>query len=325
MKLLLIVNPKASAVTPDRRAVAEEVLGHGHDLTVVETLYRGHAIDVAREAAATGTQVVAVLGGDGTLNEAANGLVGTETALAALPGGSTNVFARTLGSPRKVKAAVADLAAALDHPPRRIGLGLVNGRYFLFHVGMGFDAAVVGKVEEKPHLKRSIGQGVFVYAAFATWFRGFDRTRPHLVVRDGDRTVVEDGYFAICLNTNPYTYLGARPLNVAPDAGFDQPLVLVTLRTIQLGPFLRLVGSTLASGRRLRQDAKVDYRPNIEHITVAAWEGDGVGPAGGAAASVAAADANRFPYQADGDYLGEAETLTISYEPDRLLVVAPRA
>jgi diacylglycerol kinase family enzyme len=318
MKILLIVNPTASAVTPDRRAVAEGLLGHGHDLTVVETLYRGHAIDVAREAAAAGTDVVVALGGDGTVNEAANGLVGTETALAALPGGSTNVFARTIGSPRKVKAAAAALAAALDRPPRRIGLGLVNGRYFLFHVGMGFDAAVVGRVEQKPHLKRSIGQGVFVYAAFATWFGGFDRTHPHLVVRDGDETVVDDGYFAICLNTNPYTYLGARPLNVAPDAGFDQPLTLVTLRTIQLGPFLRLVGSTLGNGRRLRHDPKVDYRPSIERVTVAAWAGDGDGRAG-------TAEAGRFPYQADGDYLGEAETLSISYEPDRLLLVVPCA
>jgi diacylglycerol kinase family enzyme len=318
MKLLLIVNPTASAVTPDRRAVVEDVLGHGHDLMVAETLYRGHAIDVAREAAGTGTDVVVVLGGDGTLNEAANGLVGTETALAALPGGSTNVFARTIGSPRKVKAAVADLAAALDRPPRRIGLGLVNGRYFLFHVGMGFDAAVVGKVEQKPHLKRSIGQGVFVYAAFATWFRGFDRTRPHLVVRDGDTTLVDDGYFAICLNTNPYTYLGVRPLNVAPDATFDQPLTLVTLRTIRLGPFLRLVGSTLGSGRRLREDPRVDYRPNVEQVSVAAWDGQGDGQPDGQGD-------HRFPYQADGDYLGEAETLAISYEPDRLLLVVPRA
>jgi diacylglycerol kinase family enzyme len=309
VKLLLIVNPQASAVTAKKRAVAEEAFG-GHDLTVVETLYRGHAIDLARDAAAGGTQAVVVLGGDGTVNEAANGLVGTDTALAALPGGSTNVFARTIGTERKVKKAAPQILAALERAPRRIGLGLVNGRYFLFHVGMGFDAAVVAKVERKPQLKRTIGQGVFVYAAFATWFRGFDRNRPHLVVRDGEKTLVDDGYFAICLNTNPYTYLGLRRLNVAPDAGLDQPLVLVTLRTIQIGRFLRLVGSTLGSGRGLREDPNVDYRPNLEDVTVSGWEGDGEG-------------AHPFPYQADGDYIGEAEVLTITYEPDRLLLVMP--
>ena len=94
MKLLLIVNPEASAVTDKRRKAAERALGEGHDLTVVGTLYRRHAIDLARDGAASGAQVVVVLGGDGTLNEVANGLVGTDAALAALPGGSTNVFAR---------------------------------------------------------------------------------------------------------------------------------------------------------------------------------------------------------------------------------------
>jgi diacylglycerol kinase family enzyme len=318
VKVLLIVNPHASAVNAKRRTAAEDAFA-GHDLTVVETLYRGHAIDVAREAAATGTETVVVLGGDGTVNEAANGLVRTGTALAALPGGSTNVFARSIGTERKVKEAAPQVCAALERPPRRVGLGLVNGRYFLFHVGMGFDAAVVAKVEQQPRLKRTIGQGVFVYAAFATWFRGFDRDRPHLVVRQGDETVVDDGYFAICLNTSPYTYLGARPLNVAPDAGLDQPLVLVTLRTIRTGRFLRLVGSTLGSGRSLREDPNVDYRPDIEEVTVAGWSGPDGGEAGGGDGQ----GAHPFPYQVDGDFLGEAEILTITYEPARLLLVMP--
>src|ERR671932_1061156 len=127
MNLLLIVNPKASKVKPSRVEAAEASLRDGHDLTVTETLYRGHAIDVAREAAAGGTDVVVVLGGDGTVNEAANGLVGTDTALAALPGGSTNVFARTIGTSPKVKKAVVEVRDALERPPRRVGLGLVNG------------------------------------------------------------------------------------------------------------------------------------------------------------------------------------------------------
>ncbi len=306
MKLTLIVNPKASAYTPKRRALVEQVLGEGHDLKVVETLYRNHAIDLAREAAAGGADRVIVLGGDGTLNEAANGLAGSSTAMGVLPGGSTNVFARTIGMKRKVKPAVAQLRDALSRPPTRIGLGLANGRYFLFHVGMGFDAAVVAKVEEKPHLKRKIGQAVFVYAAFATWFGRFDRKSPHLVVHDGGRAVVDDGYFAICLNSNPYTYLGLRRLQVAPDAGLDRPLVLVTLRTIRFGRFMPLVGSTLASGRKLQKSKLVDYRPGLREVTVSA-----------------AAGRAHFPWQADGDFLGDAQQLTFGWEPDRLLLVMP--
>jgi diacylglycerol kinase family enzyme len=306
VRLTLIVNPKASAYTPKRRAAVEEVLGQGNELTVTETLYRNHAIDQAREAANAGAHAVVVLGGDGTVNEGANGLVGTKTALAVLPGGSTNVFARTIGMKKKVKPAVAQLRDALGQPPKSIGLGLVNGRYFLFHVGMGYDAAVVEKVEQKPDLKRKLGQAVFVYAAFATWFRRFDRKAPHLAVHEDGAALVEDGYFAICLNSNPYTYLGVRRLQVAPEATLDQPLVLVTLRTIKFGKFLPLVGSTLGSGKKLQNSKWVDYRPGLKEIAVAAAPGR-----------------QAFPWQADGDYLGEAERLTFTWEPDRLLLVTP--
>ena len=328
MNLTLVVNPWASAYKPKRRQLVEETLGAGHQLTVIETTHRNHATELAREAAAQGAHVVVVLGGDGTLNEAANGLVGTSTALAPLPGGSTNVFCRTVGFNRKLRKAVVQMRAALDLPPRQIGLGSVNGRYFLFHVGMGYDAAVVEKVEGKAALKRKIGQAVFVWAALAVWGGGFDRKRPHLAVQpgggdgdgdgsgdgngdgngDGDGNVaVPDGYFAICLNSNPYTYLGVRPLQVAPgDAALDRPLVLVTLRTIKLFKFLPLLGSTLGKGRKLKRSPVVDYRPDLKEVTVVSAEGR-----------------PSFPYQADGDFLGSTDRLSFTWEPDRLLLIAP--
>ena len=307
MNLTLIVNPSASAYTPKRRALVEEALRTAHNLTVIETAHRNHATDLARQAAADGAEVVVVMGGDGTLNEAANGLAGTNVALAPLPGGSTNVFCRTIGFNRKMKKAVPQLVAALGLPPRQIGLGAVNGRYFLFHVGLGYDAAVVAKVEKKPHLKRKIGQAIFVYAALATWARGVDRKHPCLAVRVGDETVVEDGYFAICLNSNPYTYLGVKPLNVAPgDAWFDKPLVNVTLRTLKLFKFLSLLGSTLGQGKKLKKHHLVDYRPGLEALTVVAPPGQ-----------------SGFHYQADGDYLGETPELKFTFEPDKLLLIVP--
>ena len=128
---------------------------------MAETSRRGNATRLAQDAAAAGYDAVVVLGGDGTLNEAANGLAGTNTALLALPGGSTNVFARTVGIERKLKKAVPQMAAALSNPPHSIGLGNVNGRYFTFHVGMGYDAAVVRKVEQKSDLKRKIDEMTF--------------------------------------------------------------------------------------------------------------------------------------------------------------------
>src|SRR5215207_4465437 len=113
MKVLLIVNSSASSVTARGKVVIQKALSADHDVTVAETRRRGHATRLALDAAADDTEVVVVLGGDGTLNEAANGLAGSDTALAALPGGSTNVFARTIGLPNDPIEATGDLLAAL--------------------------------------------------------------------------------------------------------------------------------------------------------------------------------------------------------------------
>ena len=124
MKVLLIVNPSASSVTARTRIVIQKALSADHRLEVSATTRRGHATRLAQSAANDGIDVVVVLGGDGTLNEAANGLVGTDTALAALPGGSTNVFARTLGLPDDPVEATGALLDAIDVASiRRGGLG----------------------------------------------------------------------------------------------------------------------------------------------------------------------------------------------------------
>ncbi len=138
LKVLLLVNSSASSVTPRTRVVIRKALSADHDVEVAETNRRDHATSLARGAAHDGVDVVVVLGGDGTLNEAANGLAGSDTALATLPGGSTNVFARTIGLPNDPIEATSDLLDALARGSiRPVGLGNVNGRYFLFHTGRG--------------------------------------------------------------------------------------------------------------------------------------------------------------------------------------------
>jgi diacylglycerol kinase family enzyme len=304
LRLLLIVNASASAVTARARVVIRKALSADHDVSVAETTRRGSADRLAQDAANAGFDAVVVLGGDGTLNEAANGLAGSDTALAVLPGGSTNVFARTIGVAQDPVEATGQLLAALSRGSRRrMGLGSVNGRHFLFHVGMGFDAAVVAQVERRAALKRYAGHPLFVYAAFATWFRHYDRSRPRLSVHHADGTLVDDGYLAICLNSNPYTYLGSRPLNVAPDADPDRGLALVTFRTLEFASLLGIVASALGSGAWLRHHRRVDYRTGLTEATVSGY--------------------GAFPYQVDGDYLGESERLAFRHEPDALTVVVP--
>lgn len=308
MRLLLLVNTSASSVTARGRVVIQKALSADHQVQVVETSRRGHATRLAQGAAADGVDVVVALGGDGTLNESANGLAGTETALAILPGGSTNVFARTIGLINDPIEATGQLLGALGRPSsiRRIGMASLNGRYFLFNAGIGFDAAVIAQVERRSGLKRWAGHPLFVYAGFDTWFRHYDRRSPRLSVELADGTKIDDAYFALVLNTDPYTFLGNRPLHIAPEATLDRGMAVATFRTLAFVPFLRIIGSSLGVGRPIRSQRKLDLRTDLEEFSVRSQ---------GAAT----------PYQVDGDYLGELTDARFRHEPDVLRLVLPGA
>ena len=302
VKLLLIVNALASSVTARGQVVIRKALSADHDVDMVETSRRGHATRLALGAAGQGTDVVVVLGGDGTLNEAATGLAGTDTALAALPGGSTNVFARTLGLPNDPIEATGDLLSALERDSiEPIGLGSVDGRYFCFHTGVGFDAAVVEQVERRAGLKRYAGHPLFAYAALTTWLRHYDRSRPRFRVAFDDGSVVEDGYFTIVLNTSPYTFVGNRPFDLAPEATLDRPFAVITMRTLDVVPFVGMIASGLGFGRPLRANKHVDYRTDVKSFRIHGYD--------------------PIPYQVDGDHLGDVENLDFSHEPDAMRLV----
>lgn len=304
MKIVLIANASASSVTARTRVVIQKALSADHDVTLKETARRGHATRLAKGAAAEGADVVVVLGGDGTLNEAANGVVGTNTALAPLPGGSTNVFARTLGLPDDPIHATAVTLEALDSGSiRSIGLGVANSRYFLFHIGVGYDAAVVREVEKRGQLKRWAGHSLFAFSAVDTWLRHYDRKSPHFSVDFGNGEVVGDGYFAIGLNTDPYTYLGTRPFSVAPEATLDRPMSIVTVRSLGAYRIGRLIASTLRSSDGVTTGRGIDVRSDVRDVTLSSE--------------------TPFPYQLDGDYLGEVTSMHLAWEPDVLKLVVP--
>ncbi len=313
MKLLLIVNASASSVTARARVVIQKSLAADHDVTVAETSRQGHATRLAQGAAAKGTDAVIVLGGDGTFNEAANGLAGTGTALGVLPGGSTNVFARTIGMTNDPIEATGELLAALGTGLggiRPVGLGNVNGRRYLFHVGVGFDAAVVSQVERRSALKRYLGHAFFAYSAVSTWAR-YDRRHPHFAItmrtRDGQEVTVDDGYFAIVMNTNPYTFLGERPFNLAPGTDLSTPLTAVVLRSLG-APTIATLGAAALRNRGQTAPAEFHHRraTMVRDVVEARLSAFGT-----------------VPYQMDGEPLGEAATLQFRWEPDILRLVMP--
>ena len=301
MKLLLIVNSTASSVTGRRRVVIHKALSADHEVKLADTARRGHADRLARAAASEGVDVVVVLGGDGTLSEAANGLPGTDTALASLPGGSTNVFSRIIGVPDDPMDAAGWLLDALDRGAvSRIGLGVADGRYFLFHCGIGFDAAVVEQVERRGPWKRWAGHPLFMYTAMDAWLRRRNRRRPPLVVLDADGTALTEGRFVVILNANPYTFLGTRGIDLVPEATFDSSLATVTLSSLSLHKLLPAAGRALWPGGVGRMPGVVVHTEQ-NRLTVTADP-----PA---------------PYQLDGDHLGYATRLELRWCPDALRLV----
>ncbi len=298
-----MVNSFASSVTARNTVIVHRRLSRGHEVEVVETNRRGHATRFAHDAARRGVDVVIGYGGDGTLNEVATGIAGTDAALGVLPGGSTNVFARTLGLPNDPVAAVEHLADGIDAGDLRpIGLGQVNGRYFCFHTGIGFDAAVVEQVERRGALKRWLGHPLFITSGLMTWTRGYDRRTPHFRLSGDGGPDVLDGFFTVVLNTNPYTYLGNRALDLSPAATLDRGLVAITFTTMRATAILRSLAGALKGGG-VKPAAHLDIRVDVEKLTV---EHD-----------------TPFPYQVDGDALGETTRLEFVHVPDAVTLVFP--
>jgi diacylglycerol kinase family enzyme len=304
MRLLLVVNTSASSVTARARVVIHKALSADHEVVMKETNRRGHAARLAQGAAADSLDVVVVLGGDGTMNEAANGLAGSRTALAVLPGGSTNVFARTIGMANDPIEATSQLLSALAaRSIERVGLGQANARYFLFHAGIGFDAAVVAGVEKLAALKRYAGPALFLGEALLTWAHGYERQHPAFSVSSDAGPVIDDGYFAVCLNTDPYTYLGNRPVRLAPGTSLVTPLSLVVLRRLTLRALLPVAAAALGEG--VSQDGR-KHTSVLRPVREATIKGH-----------------RPVPYQVDGDYVAESEQIELRWAAGVLSLVLP--
>jgi diacylglycerol kinase family enzyme len=267
-RMLVIVNPYASTVSDRLRNLVVYALQSRYAVEAIDTEKRDHATQICREAAREGYDAVVAFGGDGTVNEAANGLVGSQTPLTALPGGSTNVWARTLGIPNDVVDATEHLLRiADDFRPRRVDLGRVNGRHFVFSSGVGLDASVVERVDAHPYRKARFGAWYYAFAAVAIFNRRYLVRPPRVRVRAGDRVL--DGVTVIVQNSDPFTYFRRRPI------ALEMPTLVP-----------RLLSGRARTVSRHRQ---VEGLPELQGIRVEALEG------------------RPFPLHVDGDYVGEYE------------------
>lgn len=260
VRAVLVVNPQATSTTPGGRDVLAHALASQVKLEVVETGYRGHAMTVARSAARDGIDLVVAHGGDGTVNEVVNGVLADHEdvpdsgpALGVVPGGSANVFARALGIAHDPVEATHQLLHAIEEDrSRRVGLGKANGLWFTFNAGMGWDADVVAGVADRRGKQTS--PSLYLRAAVSCHLRP-PLGRPPMTVRIPGEEPVEVRT-AFVSNTDPWSYLGARPVHLNNGCSFDTGLGLFALRGLGMPTVFRHLRQALKEqgdqrGRRL--------------------------------------------------------------------------
>jgi diacylglycerol kinase family enzyme len=303
-RMLVIVNPYATTVSDRLKSLVVYALQGRYEVDAIDTEARGHATVLCREAAQEGYDVVVAFGGDGTVNEAANGLMRSPTPLTCLPGGATNVYCRMLGVPADIVDATEHLLRlADDFEPRQVDLAHVNGRAFTFSGGLGLDAAVVRRVDAHPRLKARLKQWYFTWAGVTTFAKDYVVHPPRLEAHLGGQVVA--GVTVIVQNGDLYTYFGKRPLRLAEDVALDDgtvgavvlersaPIDMPTVTARLLSPRLRMVDHRRVTGCITSEDFRV-----------------------------VSADGRPVPLQVDGDYIGDVTEARFGVWPGALRVVA---
>jgi diacylglycerol kinase family enzyme len=320
VRALLIVNPRATTTTQPVLDTIVATLAAQAEVEVVETRYRGDARDIAVRAADEGWDALLVLSGDGTINEVVNGLMDKASiragqpaaddgvahrlpAIGAIPGGNANVFTRDLGVPADPVQAVQVIGARLAAgTTRTIGLGLAGDRYFTFNAGLGWDAEVVRGVEEARAQGKPASTGLYMRTALRQYYRQTDRRHPELTVEAADGTRIDPAALAIISNTTPWSYAGQRPVSPTPAASFDTGLDAFLLRRLR----------TISTLNALRQMTRQTGQPLTGKYVVNLHD----------QAEITVRSRKPVALQVDGDYVGDAESVTFRSVPGALRVIA---
>jgi diacylglycerol kinase family enzyme len=309
-RMLIIVNPYATTVSDRLKNLVVYALQARYEVEAVDTEAAEHAIEIGREARTGGYDIVVAFGGDGTLNEVANGLAGTDVPVSVLPGGSTNVVCRTLGIPNDVVDATEHLIGiADDFRPRKIDLGRCNGRHFVFACGVGLDATVVKRVDAHPILKARARQWYYTWAAISGFYRQYLRDPVRLELELGGEK--HEGVTAIAQNSDPFTYFANIPIRICEDIAFDDGTIsMALLERAKQRDMIPIAARVLSRRLQATRHRKIDEFDDVREATVRSISQDDDG------------QLRPFPVQVDGDYIGEHTELSFSVEPGALTVVA---
>ncbi len=303
-RMLIIVNPYATTVSDRLKNLVVYALRGSYEVIAIDTESRDHATELCRTAARDGYDVVVAFGGDGTVNEVANGLAGSDTPLCCLPGGRTNVYCRMLGIPTDVVDATEHLLRmADDWRPRRVDLGRVNDRGFLFSAGVGLDASVVERVDAHPRLKARLGEYYYTWIGIRTFNRHYLLRPPRMEVELPDARV--RGVTTIIQNGTPYTYFGNRPVEMGEGASLTSgDLAGVVLTRASPADIPTVTWRALSSRVRLPRHRRVHPFQGLSELRVHSL------------------DERPLPLQVDGDYIGTAAAAEFRIVPRGIMVVS---
>jgi diacylglycerol kinase family enzyme len=310
-RMLIIVNPYATTVSDRLKNLVVYALQGRFEVETILTEAQNHATEIGREVRDHGYDVVVAFGGDGTLNEVANGLAGTDVPVSVLPGGSTNVVCRTLGIPNDVVDATEHLLAMVDDwQPRRIDLGRVDNRYFVFSCGVGIDATVVKRVDAHPRLKSAAGPYYYTWATVSAFYRSYLYNPVRLRVQTEDGSSAE-GITALAQNSDPFTYFASRPVRVCEGIEIDDgSLAIGVLKRAAQRDMPTLIARLFSERRPAVHHRQIQNLGNVAEATVcsASENKDGV--------------IRPFPVQVDGDYIGEKTQIELRVDSGALTVVS---
>ena len=308
LRMFLVVNPRATTVSARLKNLVVYALRGRYDVEAVETEGRNHATELTREAAAGGYDLVVAFGGDGTLNEVANGLAHTNVPLTILPGGCTNVVCRMLDIPMDIVDATEHLLQLADAPvPRSIDLASVNGRYFVFSSGCGLDADATRWVDERQRMKARGRVLTFTYAATAAFLRDYRARPPRLALEARGQRI--EGVSAFVQNSRPFTYARSKPLHVCEDVSFTSGSIsAMVMERAGLRDTPGAIWRLFREGHSLAEHRRARSFPRISEARVASLDRDG--------------EPMPFPLEVDGDYLGQYTEAVYGIAPGALRVVS---
>ncbi|MBF6327138.1 diacylglycerol/lipid kinase family protein [Nocardia transvalensis] len=337
MRTLLIVNPNATSTTPATRDLLAHALESRTQLIVAHTQHRGHAAELAQWAATNEMDLIVVHGGDGTVNETINGFLPLPQVddgqawiprLGVIPGGSANVFARSLGiAPDPVAAtnqlidllsldaggsragsntagsrAGSNTAGSAAGGDRRIGLAIADDRWFTFSAGVGLDADVCEAIDRSRANGHTATPARYLRTTVRQFFRA-KRKEPAVTLHVPDHEPVTGVHYAFVTNTSPWTYLDSTPVRTNPGTRFETGLGVFAMQTMRVLPTLWVARQLLAKDGNPKA-RKLFRTDDVPSVRIEAAEPIGL--------------------QIDGDFIGRRSVVDFTAVPEVLEVVAPR-